>query len=182
MENDEKFKLTADDLNDIEEVIRNSPVNPHNVMDEEELARYNKRREDLAKFKQDLEFAEKMSHEHGNEEWAKTVIKANTMKMLIAQKIAIDDIEETGDTRRLTSISELSNAITNSAKTVVDIENAKETLKLSREKLDIRRQELDLKEGPVVDMQNGLGIGSPTDLLKALDMDKEFKKDEKDEV
>jgi hypothetical protein len=160
----------ADDfIQDIHREMNRTPDSPNEEMDQQEIDRYNKRRQDIAKFKETLQDTDKID----NKDWAQQILKNSTHNMLIAQKIAIDEIEEDPMSKKITSLAELSNAITSAAKTMIDIDNDKETLEITKEKNILRRMEVESKlnvlDGQGMSVSDGIGSGSTEDMLKLLE-------------
>jgi hypothetical protein len=172
---DEMLETTLDDDNadayiaDVHREIFNSSDNPNYEEDKEEIEKYNKRKRQIEEFKKTLESAKDID----NKSWAQQIIKNCTHNMLVAQKIALDEIEEDPMSKKISSFSELSNAITASVKTMVDIDNAEESLKQSGEKNILRRLEVESKlnilDGEGSSAKFGLGSGSMDEMLKLLD-------------
>ena len=87
------LNLNLDDLKDIEEAIKNSPESPCSEEDKREIERYNKRKEQVAKFKEDIKKVEELC----DKDWAKVILKSSTKNMMLAQILATDEIEEYPD-------------------------------------------------------------------------------------
>jgi len=168
------LNLTDDDLKDIEDAIRDTDVGPQDTTDKTQVTKYNERREEIARFKKELSDIENME----DKDWAKLILKNSARNMMVAQKIASDEIEEYGSNARdITSISELSNAITTAAKGVVDIEHSHENLQLAKEKLKLREKEVMIKsEGSGFEHTiDSIGVGSVKDMMKLLAVKKDIK-------
>ncbi len=164
------LNLNLDDLKDIEEAIKNSPESPCSEEDKREIERYNKRKEQVAKFKEDIKKVEELC----DKDWAKVILKSSTKNMMLAQTLATDEIEEYPDSKRMTSLAELSNAITTAAKTVIDLNVQDEMLTLAKEKNKMREMEIQMKmKGDMVETTGvSLGTGSTSDMLKLLSQSK----------
>ena len=153
-------------LSDVKSAISNTPDNPHDEEDQKEIERYNKRKNEIAEFRKKLDTAKDME----NKDWAQQILKNSTHSMLVAHKIALDEIEEDPMSKKFTSFAEISNAITSSTKTMIDIDNSDEVLKQSQKKIDLRELEVQSKLNILdTSIKDGLGAGSTDEMLELLD-------------
>jgi hypothetical protein len=158
-------------LSDVRSAIKNTPENPHDEEDQKEIELYNKRKREIAEFREKLDAASDMT----NKDWAQQVLKNSTHNMLVAQKVALDEIAEDPMSKKITSMSEISNAITSAAKTMLDIDNQEKVIKQSDEKIRLRKMEVESKLN-ILDtntLQNNVGSGSTEDMLELLDSEEE---------
>jgi len=137
-----------------------------NVLDEKEVEKYNERKEIVNKLKQDLKDARSMN----NKQWSEALLKNSAEKIAITQEIFSQEIEDDPISRNVTAQSELSNALANTIKSVMDIDFEEQKIAISKEKNNLRRMDIDNKSGPILDAQGKsvIGIGTNTDILKLI--------------
>jgi hypothetical protein len=104
-----------------------------------------------------------------NKDWATSIIQASVENAVITQHLALADIEDDFQSKKVTSISELTNAITSGASELVKLDQQDEHLAISREKNEIRKNEG--RGGPILDSVGGepiVSIGKSRELLKMI--------------
>jgi hypothetical protein len=176
LEIDDLDEDNVDDyLSDVRSAIRNTPENPHDEEDQKEIEVYNKRKREAAEYRKKLDMVVDMD----NKDWAQQILKNSTHNMLLAQKVALDEIVEDPMSKKITSMSEISNAITSAAKTMLDIDAQEENLKLSQEKNRLRKLEVESKLN-ILDsssLKGNVGSGSTEEMLELLDSEHEVAED-----
>jgi predicted TIM-barrel fold metal-dependent hydrolase len=168
-------KALGIDDDELDQIIKNaeSGVKSNNPstqlanVSQEEIDRYNKKKEETAKLKETLALARNMT----DKDWAKQVIKAGVDSAMMIQLQAAQDIEDDYRSNKVQSVSELTNAIVNGAKAVVDMEQGERSLDIQKERNDIRKLEVTGKmkmlDGQGHTVQGG-HIGTKRDLLKLI--------------
>jgi len=148
-------------------------------LSQKELDDIKERKDKVNSLKKDLKDARGMK----NTQWAESIIKSSVENAVIAQHLAIGDLEDDFQSKKVTSLSELTNAISSGASELVKLEHAQENLQISREKVELRRQEL--SGGKLLDSENSkdiMAIGTTKDLLKLVNSGNiEEESDESDE-
>jgi hypothetical protein len=147
---------------DVDKVIQDAEEEV-NTLDEEQLQKYNERREEIAELKQNLKDARAMK----NTDWAEALLKVSAEKMMVSQGIFTQEIEDDPAGRNITALAELGNALVNTVGAVQDVEREERKLKISQEKNDLRRKEIEINSGEVLDAQGQgvVAIGTGQDVL-----------------
>lgn len=135
-------------------------------LSEEDLKAIQERKEKVVKLKNDLSVARNMQ----NKQWAESIIKASVENAVIGQHLAISDLEDDFQSKKVASLSELTNAITSGASELVKLDQQDKHLEIAQEKNRLRRAELN---GDVIDTEGSSteeikAIGTGPELLKAL--------------
>jgi hypothetical protein len=160
-------------LSDVRSAIKHTADNPHDEEDQKEIERYNNRKNEIAQFRKKLDVVGEME----NKDWAQQILKNSAHNMLVAQKVALDEIAEDPMSKKITSMAEISNAITSAAKTMMDIDTQDENLQLSKEKNRLRKLEVESKLN-ILDtssLKNNVGSGSTEDMLELLETEDDEK-------
>jgi hypothetical protein len=151
---------------DIEKVI-DDVDGTANVLDEQEIKKYNERKEVLSKLKQDLKDARALS----NKKWAEALLKNSAEKIVTIQEIFGQEIEDDPISKNVTAHSELSNALVNTVTSVMNLDREEEKIEISREKNRLREMEINNNGGgKIIDGQGKeiIGIGTNDDILKMI--------------
>lgn len=141
----------------------------------EELEQIEKQRAKAREVRQTLKDTRGMA----NKNWAEAIIKSSVENAVIAQHLAVSDLEDNFESKKITSMSELTNAITSGASELVKMDHNERHLEQGQEKIDIRRAESN--GGPILDMPGGepvQAIGKGKDLLKLIKAEEESEESE----
>lgn len=132
----------------------------------EELEQIQKQREKAQEVRNTLKDTRGMA----NKNWAEAIIKSSIENAVVAQHLAVHDLEDNFESKKITSMSELTNAITSGASELVKMDNQERHLEIAQEKNDLRR--LESTGGKIIDTNsNGEpieAIGKGKDLLKLI--------------
>jgi hypothetical protein len=152
---------------DIEKIINDADKEVSKV-DEAQLQRVRERNERVEKLQKDLEMARNMP----TKEWGRALLKNSAEKLVVVQDCMAEEIKINPVSKNVTSISELSNALTATVNAVMDVDREDEKMKIAQEKNDLRRMEIEQFNGgkPTIEGfgQKIIGVGSNDDLLKML--------------
>jgi hypothetical protein len=147
---------------DIDKIIEDADQDV-NFSDKDQIEKYNERRKEIDTLKQNLKDARVMK----NTDWAEALLKVSAEKMMIAQGIFTQEIEDDPASKNITALAELGNALVNTVNAVQDVEREERKLVISQEKNDLRRKEIEINSGEILDVDgNGVvAIGTGQDLL-----------------
>jgi len=137
-----------------------------NDLSQQEIDKFNERREMVAEFKKDL----KLVRDFSDKDWCLAMLKNSAEKMSTVQHVFEKEIHDDPISRNVTAMGELSNALNATVKSVMDIVNDEKRIAQSQEKNDLRRMEIESGGGPLLGQgkQGILGVGSNSDLLKMI--------------
>ena len=133
-------------------------------MSTEEIDKYNKRREAVDKMKQELKDARSMN----NKVWSEALLKRNAEKLMVAQEIFSQEIEDNPCSKNVTAISELSNALTTTVHEVLELEREDTRIAISKEKNDLRKQEIEGSGKTINASGKSMAIGTNADILRMI--------------
>jgi hypothetical protein len=135
-------------------------------MDQDEIKKYNERKDIVQKLKQDLKDARSLS----NKQWSEALLKNGADNLVVVQETFKQEIIDDPISRNVTAFSEVSNALVNTVESVLDIERQERKLEMSQEKNDLRRMEINNNSGPMIEGSGKqiIGIGSNEDILKMI--------------
>lgn len=135
-------------------------------LSQEEIDKFNAKREEVTKLKDTLKLARDMS----DQDWARSIIKAGVDNAMLVQLKATQDIEEDYRSNKVQSMSELTNAIVAGAKAVVDITQGDRNLDIQQERNEIRKTEIAarIKTIDASGSSEQTRIGTKKELLKLI--------------
>ena len=110
-----------------------------NDLDQQEIEKYNERKQIVEQFKSDL----KDIRNFADKDWCLAMLKNSAEKMSTVQHVFEQEIQDDPISRNVTAMGELSNALTTAVSKVMDITNEEKKIAISQEKNDLRRQELE---------------------------------------
>ena len=134
-------------------------------LSQEELDAIQARKELVSNIKSSLKDIKNV----GNRSWTEAIMKTAIENAVIGQQLAIADLEDDFQSKKVSSISELTNAITTGASELIKLDFQQEHLRLSQEKNDLRK--LEITGGKIIDATGDkdiMSIGKSTDLLKLI--------------
>lgn len=134
-------------------------------LSQEELDAIQARKELVSNIKSSLKDIKNV----GNRSWTEAIMKTAIENAVIGQQLAIADLEDDFQSKKVSSISELTNAITSGASELVKLDFQQEHLRISQEKNDLRK--LEITGGKIIDATGDkdiMSIGKSTDLLKLI--------------
>jgi hypothetical protein len=150
---------------DVEKVIEESEQEVSSV-DDAQVQKYNERREEIEQIKNDLKAARSMN----NANWSEALLKNSAEKIVVAQSIFVQEIEDDPLSRNITALGELSNSLVNTVNAVQDIERNERKIKVAERKNELREKEIALNGGEVIDVKGKgfLGQATGSDLVALL--------------
>lgn len=151
---------------DVEKVIKDAEDEVSDL-DQQEIEKYNERKEIISKLKQDLKDARTLN----DKTWAQALLKRSAERITLTQEIFTHEIEDDPVSKNVTAQAELANALVNTVSGVLDIEREDIKIAISKEKNDLRRLEIESQGGPIINSPSGgkvIGVGSNHDLLKLI--------------
>jgi hypothetical protein len=135
-------------------------------LSQEELDAIQQRKELVSNIKSSLKDMKTVE----NNQWVEAIMKTAIENAVIGQQLAIADLEDDFQSKKVSSISELTNAITTGASEIVKLEHQSQHLELAKEKNELRR--LQISGGKIIDSDNNKGenliSGKGKDLLKLI--------------
>jgi len=136
------------------------------ITDKAEIQKYNERKDQLSKFRQDIKDARSLQ----NPTWAEWLLKKSAENIMEAQHLAKNEIEDCPAGKNITPLAELSNSLVTTVNAVMDLDREERKLVISKEKNELRRMEIEAANGPVLNQGNDkvIGIGTNDDILKLI--------------
>ena len=151
---------------DVQQVIKDAEEEV-NEMDDAQIEKYNERRKEIDQLKNSLKVARSMQ----DRDWAESILKNSTDKMIISQAIFTQEIEDDPCSKNITALGELSNALANTVNAVLDIEREERKLAQNDKKIELRAKEVEIASGGVLDANKGenfIGAGTGQDVIAML--------------
>lgn len=142
---------------DVDKVIEDAEQEVSSV-DDAQIQKYNERKEEIQRIKDDLKNARSMANKH----WAEALLKNSAEKIVITQSIFAQEIEDDPASKNVTAFGELSNALVNTVNAVQDIEREERKLKVSERKNELREKEIAANSGEIIDAKGKGFLGSAT--------------------
>ena len=151
---------------DIDKLIEDSEQDV-DTDDEKQVQKYNERREVIHKLKTKLKDARTLT----DSKWAEQLLKVSAEKIMEVQEIFRQEIEDCPASKNVTAFGELSNSLTNTVKSVLDIDREQQKIEISREKNILRKREIEIAGGgPILEGEGKtiVGQGSNNDIMKLI--------------
>jgi hypothetical protein len=148
-------------INETEKNFKEDFPNPNNNA---QVIQYNQRKKEVEDLKAELKAARGMK----NSDWSRGIIKKTLENAMVAQHIAVSEVEDVYQSNKIQTLAEISNVIVSGAKALTDIDIAEKTIEIQQERNNIRKLEMRGDKGELLAEGQAKMIGTGKDILRLM--------------